>query len=104
MRYVSHFQEGEYKDLVSANRQKDVVLRRSVIGVHKDEIHFVLDGEILKRFGSQGQIKSYLIALKLAEYAFYQKEMNLKPFLLLDDIFEKIDDSRYSVNFTNGKL
>ena len=56
----------------------------------------MMDGNLIRKFGSQGQQKSYLIALKLAQFDFIQKEKQLKPLLLLDDIFDKLDDFRIS--------
>ncbi len=69
-------------------------LRRTTVGVHKDDLVFELDGHPLKRMGSQGQQKSFLIALRLAQLAFMEAATGVKPILLLDDIFDKIDDKR----------
>jgi DNA replication and repair protein RecF len=92
--YSSQLSEGNYLDAVKGYRAKDMVLQRSSYGIHKDEIELTLDDKILKKFGSQGQIKSSLIAIKLAEYAHISVMQERKPFLLLDDIFEKIDNER----------
>ena len=62
--------------------------------IHKDELAFVISEMPLKKFGSQGQQKSFLIALKLAQYAYLAKNKGFKPLLLLDDIFDKLDDNR----------
>lgn len=69
-------------------------LRRSTFGVHKDDLVFELNGHPVKRMGSQGQQKSFLIALRLAQLAFMEQATGVKPLLLLDDIFDKIDDKR----------
>ncbi|MBR9860433.1 DNA replication and repair protein RecF [bacterium] len=92
--YISGLNDSSYDELTHQNRRKDLALQRSNSGVHKDEIDFVIDGQALKKYGSQGQIKSFLIALKLAEYQYYVETMKVKPLLLLDDIFEKIDTER----------
>jgi DNA replication and repair protein RecF len=94
LNYKSQLQELSYAELVMQNRTKDLAVQRSFSGVHKDEIEIELEGVSLKKYGSQGQIKSALIALKLAEYSYVAKLKNKLPFLLLDDIFEKIDDER----------
>jgi DNA replication and repair protein RecF len=63
-------------------------------GIHKDELNFTIHGMVLKKFGSQGQQKSFLIALKLAQYTFLFRQKGFEPLLLLDDIFDKLDDAR----------
>ena len=95
LNYESHFQS-DAEALLKESLQKDIILKRSNIGIHKDEFHFLMNGETIKRFGSQGQQKSYLIALKLAHFDFTQKQTGMKPILLLDDIFDKLDDLRIS--------
>jgi len=69
---------------------------RCLFGIHRDELHFTLDGQAVRRFGSQGQQKSFLISLKLAQAIYLSEHCGQKPFLLLDDIFEKLDGSRIS--------
>lgn len=76
------------------NIQKDQIMQRTLLGSHKDDFEFLLDGELIKKFGSQGQQKTFIIALKLALYDFLKKQTGKKPLLLLDDIFDKLDDSR----------
>ena len=95
LNYQSHFQQ-DAEVLLSENLQKDIILKRSNVGIHKDDFDFVMNGEAIKRFGSQGQQKSYLIALKLAHFDFTEKQSGMKPILLLDDIFDKLDDLRIS--------
>jgi DNA replication and repair protein RecF len=73
---------------------KDVILQRSTVGPHRDEYQFRLEGHQLKRYGSQGQQKSFLIALKLAQFDLLREAKGFKPILLLDDIFDKLDDFR----------
>lgn len=74
--------------------QHDLRYQRTLRGIHKDDWDFALNGMALKQFGSQGQKKSFLFALKLAQYAFLSKALGHLPILLLDDIFEKLDQSR----------
>lgn len=92
-----------YQSQVSANNfeqnyhdslQKDVILQRTNVGIHKDDYLFEMDNYALKKFGSQGQQKSFLIALKLAQFDTMYEEKRFKPILLLDDIFDKLDDHR----------
>jgi len=72
------------------------VLQYTSVGVHKDDLEFSIDNHSIKKFGSQGQQKSFLIALKLAQFHFIKKQAKTKPILLLDDIFDKLDESRVS--------
>ncbi|RYE55961.1 MAG: DNA replication and repair protein RecF, partial [Sphingobacteriales bacterium] len=92
--YLSQLTESKFSDLLAQSIEKDKTLERTTTGIHKDELNFTLDGMQLKKFGSQGQQKSFLIALKLAQYTYLQKNKGYKPLLLLDDIFDKLDDSR----------
>ncbi len=74
--------------------EKDKISARTNVGIHKDDLEFTIDGYPLKKFGSQGQQKTLLIALKLAQSLFIEQATGLKPFLLLDDIFDKLDETR----------
>jgi DNA replication and repair protein RecF len=76
------------------SREKDIAIQRTTMGAHRDDFQFILNDEILKRFGSQGQQKSFLIALKLAQFDYIHTQKNQKPLILLDDIFDKLDDTR----------
>jgi DNA replication and repair protein RecF len=71
-------------------------LQRTTVGCHKDDYIFTLNDRPVKKFGSQGQQKSFIIALKLAEYDFLKAKTGFNPLLLLDDIFDKLDDERIS--------
>lgn len=95
--YMSQLATHAYAELVEMNRAKDLAVQRSFSGVHKDELELMIGEHSLKKYGSQGQIKSTLIALKLAEYEYLSTKTGKKPFLLLDDIFEKIDEQRAEV-------
>ena len=92
--YHSQLSKGNLRDLLRENRQKDVVLQRSNIGIHKDDLIFKIKNFPLKKFASQGQLKSFILALKLAQYELLKKEKNCSPILLLDDIFDKLDKKR----------
>ena len=74
--------------------KKDRALQYSSAGIHKDDLRFEIDGHPIKKFGSQGQQKSFLIALKLAQFDFVKQQSGITPILLLDDIFDKLDEQR----------
>lgn len=94
LRYKSQLNDGDILDLLEASLEKDRMLQYTSVGVHKDDLIFEIDGFPVKKFGSQGQQKSFLIALKLAQFDFIKEQSNVKPILLLDDIFDKLDDLR----------
>ena len=77
-----------------SNTQKDKLSQYSNYGTHKDDLLFEIDGHPIKKFGSQGQQKSYLIALKLAQFDFIKEHNKVNPILLMDDIFDKLDEQR----------
>ena len=97
-------EEGNLLDLFQQSLEKDRVLQFTTVGIHKDDLSFEIDGYPVKKFGSQGQQKSYLVALKLAQFDFIKEQVNVKPILLLDDIFDKLDDSRVEqiINLVNN--
>lgn len=93
--YDSPLMNGVFMDLLESNLERDRLLERTTIGIHKDDLLFSIHDQMpLKKFGSQGQQKSFLIALKLAQYSFLHRQKGFKPLLLLDDIFDKLDDKR----------
>lgn len=96
LRYSSQLAEHELSDLFAAHVEKDRHLARTTCGVHKDDLTFWLDQQALKTYASQGQLKSYILALKLAQYQVLRQEVGKAPLLLLDDIFDKLDDHRVS--------
>lgn len=83
-----------YSSLFKENLKKDMLLQRTTLGIHKDDFDFSIEGNPLKKFGSQGQQKSFIIALKLAHFDLIKHIKGFKPLLLLDDIFDKLDDLR----------
>jgi DNA replication and repair protein RecF len=94
--YESHLFEGTTLQLLEQNLSKDRALQYTSVGIHKDDLAFQIDGFPIKKFGSQGQQKSFLIALKLAQFEFVKKQSGEKPILLFDDIFDKLDETRVS--------
>ena len=93
--YESHAMNGSLLDIMKESRQRDRIMGYSLRGIHKDDLVMQLGDFPIKREGSQGQNKTYLIALKLAQFDFLQKTgSNTIPLLLLDDIFDKLDASR----------
>lgn len=94
---VSYQGEGtkdEFEQLFKDSLKKDLLLKRTNVGIHKDDYNFEINGYPIKKFGSQGQQKSFLIALKLAQFHVFKDMKKTKPILLLDDIFDKLDDLR----------
>ena len=94
--YQSDLFEKDTITLLQENLSKDRVLQYTSVGVHKDDLSFEIDNYPIKKFGSQGQQKSFLIALKLAQFDFVKKQSGEKPILLFDDIFDKLDEFRVS--------
>lgn len=92
--YESEMHGVSMKELLHHNRQKDLMLQRSSGGVHKDDLSFRFGEQPFKSIASQGQRKSLLFALKLAEMEVLKREKRLTPLLLLDDVFEKLDEQR----------
>ncbi|UIR55203.1 DNA replication and repair protein RecF [Sphingobacterium sp. SRCM116780] len=93
--YDSPLMQDSFLNILEKNLEKDRILERTSLGIHKDDLIFTIHEDMpLKKFGSQGQQKSFLIALKLAQYSFLQQKKGFKPLLLLDDIFDKLDDKR----------
>jgi DNA replication and repair protein RecF len=92
--YESQLLEHNFAALLTRTTEKDRILERTTAGIHRDDLDFRVHQMPLKKFGSQGQQKSFLIALKLAQYSYLQQQKGFKPLLLLDDIFDKLDERR----------
>ncbi|TYP72856.1 DNA replication/repair protein RecF [Aquimarina intermedia] len=92
--YQSRLSELPLINLLEENLSKDRMLQYTSVGTHKDDLSFEIDQHPIKKFGSQGQQKSFLIALKLAQFDFIKQKSNVNPILLLDDIFDKLDETR----------
>jgi DNA replication and repair protein RecF len=80
--------------LLAANIDRDRSARYTTAGIHKDDLDLLIDSYPIKKFGSQGQQKSFVIAIKMAQFHFTRQVKGFKPILLLDDIFDKLDDLR----------
>lgn len=92
--YESHLHEKNLLMLLQENINKDRALHYTSVGIHRDDLLFEIDHYAIKKFGSQGQQKSFLISLKLAQFEFVKKISGVNPILLFDDIFDKLDASR----------
>ena len=92
--YKSQLNEYSMQELMKSSLEKDRMLQYTSSGIHKDDLSFEIGEYPIKKFGSQGQQKSYLIALKFAQFEFIKQQANVVPILLLDDIFDKLDESR----------
>ncbi len=94
LKYKSQLNDAPLSQLFEENLKKDRALQYTSVGTHRDDLSFKIENHPIKKFGSQGQQKSYLIALKLAQFDFIKAQSNTTPILLLDDIFDKLDESR----------
>ena len=94
--YDSQLHRHAFGALLSQNMEKDRALRYTSAGIHKDDLIFEIGSYPVKRFGSQGQQKSFVIAIKLAQFEYTRNVKGFKPILLFDDIFDKLDESRVS--------
>ena len=94
--YSGHSQldEASLNQLLESSLERDRLLQYTTQGIHKDDLKMLIDGHPIKKFGSQGQQKSFLIALKFAQFQFMKDQMSSMPILLLDDIFDKLDEER----------
>jgi DNA replication and repair protein RecF len=92
--YRSHLNDGDFDTILKAAMRKDRMVQHTTVGIHKDDLLLEISGYPLKKFGSQGQQKSFLIALKLAQFDIIKRVKEMMPILLLDDIFDKLDHTR----------
>jgi DNA replication and repair protein RecF len=97
VQYDSELNAQSLADILHQNLQKDLITQRTNSGIHKDDLQFSMNNQSIKKYGSQGQQKSFIISLKLAQYYFIQKKLNLHPFLLIDDFFDRLDEERASI-------
>lgn len=93
-RYDSDLAKGDFEALLLQAQEKDRVLQRTTVGPHRDDLTLFMDDQPVKKFASQGQLKSFLLALRLAQYEVLRGQKNVSPILLLDDIFDKLDAQR----------
>ncbi len=96
LKYKSQLHDFSITELLQKSLDKDKILQYTTSGIHKDDLSFEIEDFPIKKFGSQGQQKSYLIALKLAQFEFIKQQSKVIPILLLDDIFDKLDENRVS--------
>ena len=94
LNYVSHCQRGPLLEVIQRDRWKDRAVGYSLHGTHRDDLEIMLDGHLMKREGSQGQQKTFVISLKLAQFELLRHAVGETPILLLDDIFDKLDARR----------
>jgi DNA replication and repair protein RecF len=92
--YESQLHKSSFIELLKQSAEKDRISRYTTTGIHKDELVFTINGFPVKKFGSQGQQKSFVIAIKLAQFEFTRRVKSFKPILLFDDIFDKLDENR----------
>ena len=92
--YESQLNHESLDSLLENSLEKDRIIQYTSCGIHKDDLIFEINGFPIKKFGSQGQQKSFLISLKLAQFDYLKTESNSSPILLLDDIFDKLDNKR----------
>ena len=94
LEYKSQLLDGDFQEMLKQAEKIDQRKQYSTVGIHKDDLVFTINHHPIKKFGSQGQQKSYLIALKLAQFEWLNLNLGMKPVLLLDDIFDKLDHDR----------
>jgi DNA replication and repair protein RecF len=94
LKYESHLDNSSFTRLLAEKRERDKILGYTSAGIHKDDFNFLLDEYLIRKIGSQGQNKTYLIALKLAQFRFLVQKGSSTPILLLDDLFDKLDAKR----------
>lgn len=92
--YQTKLDEKPMDALLDDNLQQDRYTGYTNVGIHKDDLEFTLDGHALKKFGSQGQQKSFVVSIRLAQFDFNYQKIGYKPILLLDDVFDKLDEER----------
>ena len=94
IKYKSSLNDATFTSIMNDSKEKDRVLQRTTAGVHKDDLTFIMNDQLLKPFGSQGQLKSFILSLKLAQYRILKDKSGKTPILLLDDVFDKLDHER----------
>lgn len=94
--YDSDLERGGLEELLALCRERDLMMRFTTAGIQRDDLVFTMNGHPIRRCGSQGQQKSFLVSLKFAQYELMKKEYGFAPMLLLDDVFDKLDLSRIS--------
>lgn len=95
--YQSRVLQSDFEQKFKRSREDDIMKQRTIYGVHRDDYLFEFEARPIKKFGSQGQQKSFVIALKLAQFDIIKQVKAFKPILLMDDIFDKLDDDRIAI-------
>jgi DNA replication and repair protein RecF len=101
--YESEVGDNEFAELFSQNYSLDIAAHRTLKGIHKDDFTFEINSFTLRKYGSQGQQKAFAMALKLAQFEMITLEKNIKPIMLMDDIFDKLDERRIQMLIDMGK-
>lgn len=96
IKYVSDLDKGNLTDILRASRDRDLVMHFTTSGIQRDDFQFLMNGHPIRRYGSQGQQKSFLVSLKLSQYELMKEGYGFPPILLLDDVFDKLDMGRIS--------
>lgn len=96
IQYDSSLDKAPLDQLLASSYEKDRILKHTTAGVHRDDFIFTMNGHPIRRYGSQGQQKSFLVSLKFAQYEIMKKKYGFAPVLLLDDVFDKLDMGRIS--------
>ena len=94
--YETELSEAPLDQLLAQSFEKDRILKHTTSGIHRDDFAFKMNGHPIRRFGSQGQQKSFLVSLKFAQYEIMKRSYGFAPILLLDDVFDKLDMGRIS--------
>jgi DNA replication and repair protein RecF len=94
IQYSSQFDHDDYLELFNKSLSSDLEVQRTTFGIHRDKWEFFIQDKPLKKYGSQGQQKTFVVALKLSQFDILNEEKGFRPVLLLDDIFDKLDDHR----------
>lgn len=94
LEYSSQLNDSNFKDRLFDARKRDMILGHTTVGVHRDELEMMIDGYPIKKDGSQGQKKTYFVSLKLAQFQFLSNKSSTTPILVLDDIFDRLDETR----------
>lgn len=94
LKYISQLSNSDFGELLSKSIRNDIQMQTTTTGIHKDDLELMMGENSIRKIGSQGQQKTFLVALKLAQFSFIRKVKNITPLLLLDDIFDKFDVHR----------
>ena len=94
LNYSSQLSGCSFKERLLAARERDMILGHTTVGIHRDELDMLLDEFPIKKDGSQGQKKTFFVSLKLAQFQFLADKSNATPLLVLDDVFDKLDETR----------